>query len=51
MELRGGEYAEGFRFVYDGVLRDLGLEDADVARYLAAHASAVDEVIGRGGAG
>lgn len=49
IELRGGEYAVGFQFVYDGVLRDLGLEDADVARYLAAHAADVDHVIGRDG--
>ncbi len=47
MELRGGEYEEGFRFVYDGVLRDLGLEDAEVAGYLDAHRSVVDAAIGR----
>ena len=25
-ELQGAEHAEGFKFVYQGVLRDLGLE-------------------------
>jgi hypothetical protein len=48
-ELRGGERDQGFRFVYEGVLRDLGVEDADVARYLDAHAGEVDAALGRGG--
>jgi hypothetical protein len=48
-ELRGGERDQGFRFVYEGVLRDLGVEDADVARYLEAHAAEVDAALGRGG--
>lgn len=47
-ELRG-EGGEGFRFVYDGVLRDLGLEDADVLAYCTAHAAEVDAAIGRRG--
>jgi hypothetical protein len=46
-EVRGGEYADGFRFVYDGVLRDLGLEDAEVIAYLADHREAVEKAIGR----
>jgi hypothetical protein len=46
-ELRGEEYADGYRFVYDGVLRDLGVEDADVRAYLASHLAAVDAAIGR----
>lgn len=46
-ELRGDEHREGFRFVYEGVLRDLGLDDADVDAYLAEHAAEVDEAIGR----
>jgi hypothetical protein len=47
--LRGGEYEAGFRFVYEGVLRDLALADDEVARYLEANAEAVDAAIGRGG--
>jgi hypothetical protein len=46
-ELRGEEYAEGFRFVYDGVLRDMGIEDDAVVEYLAAHVEAVERAIGR----
>jgi hypothetical protein len=46
-ELRGQEYAEGFRFVYEGVLRDMGLEDGAVLEYLAAHREAVEKAIGR----
>ena len=48
-ELQDREYAAGFRFVYEGVLRDLGLEDADVDAYLAAHRAEVEAAIGRGG--
>jgi hypothetical protein len=46
-ELQEGRYREGFRFVYEGVLRDLGLKDSDVEGYLAAHRDEVDEAIGR----
>lgn len=49
-ELRGQEHAEGFRFVYQGVLRDLGVTDQEVRAYLAEHAEAVDKAIGRKGA-
>jgi hypothetical protein len=48
-ELRGEEYAEGFRFVYEGVLRDMGLDDEAVVAYLAAHGDEVDQAIGRRG--
>lgn len=48
-ELRGDEYAAGFRFVYDGVLRDMGLDDEAVIAYLTAHRSEVDQAIGRSG--
>ena len=48
-QLRGAEHAEGFRFVYDGVLRDMGLEDAEVVRFLDANLEAVDQAIGRKG--
>jgi hypothetical protein len=46
-ELQGAEHAEGFRFVYQGVLRDLALDDADVVAFLAKNLKAVDEAIGR----
>jgi hypothetical protein len=46
-ELRGEEYAAGFQFVYQGVLRDMGLEDAAVVAYLAAHGPEVEKAIGR----
>jgi hypothetical protein len=48
-ELRGEENVAGFRFVYQGVLRDLGVEDAEVLEYLSQHRLAVDEAIGRKG--
>ncbi len=47
-ELRGDEHREQFRFVYEGVLRDLGVEGAEVEQYLAAHRGEVDAAIGRG---
>jgi hypothetical protein len=47
-ELRGGEHQAGFRFVYEGVLRDLGLEDREVSEFLAGHGDEVDAAIGRG---
>jgi hypothetical protein len=45
--LRGDEHQEGFQFVYEGVLRDLELEEAEVEEYLAKHLPEVDEAIGR----
>jgi hypothetical protein len=48
-ELQEGRYREGFRFVYEGVLRDLGLEEKEVEEYLEKHRQAVDEAIGRRG--
>jgi hypothetical protein len=45
--LRGHEHEEGFRFVYEGVLRDLQLEEAEVDAYLEEHLAEVDEAIGR----
>lgn len=47
-ELRGDEHREQFRFVYEGVLRDLGLDEAAVDGYLAEHRSEIDAAIGRG---
>jgi hypothetical protein len=48
-ELRGEEYASGFRFVYEGVLRDMGLDDDAVVAFLATHHAEVDQAIGRKG--
>ncbi len=48
-ELQEGRYQEGFRFVYEGVLRDLGLTEGDVEEFLAAHRAEVDAAIGRRG--
>ena len=45
--LRGDEHQEGFRFVYEGVLRDLELEEAEVEAFLEGHLAEVDEAIGR----
>ncbi|HSD21688.1 MAG TPA: hypothetical protein VLC54_16685 [Anaeromyxobacter sp.] len=46
-ELQDRDYAAGFRFVYEGVLRDLELEPAEVDAYLAEHRSEVEAAIGR----
>jgi hypothetical protein len=46
-ELQDGRYREGFRFVYEGVLRDLDLQEAEVEEYLAAHRSEVEAAMGR----
>jgi hypothetical protein len=46
-ELQDGRHKDGFRFVYDGVLRDLGLEEKDVEAYLASHRAEVEAAIGR----
>lgn len=43
--LRGQEATEAFRFVYDGVLRDLGITDAEVEAYLAEHREAVEVAV------
>jgi hypothetical protein len=48
-ELQDENYRAGFRFVYEGVLRDLDLEDADVITYLEAHRDEVEQAIGRRG--
>lgn len=48
-ELRGEEHGAAFQFVYEGVLRDLGLEDAEVVAHLGAHRTEVEEAIGRKG--
>ena len=47
-ELQEGQYKEGFRFVYEGVLRDLGLEESEVDEYLEKHRGEVDAAMGRG---
>ncbi len=48
-ELQDGQYRGGFRFVYEGVLRDLGLEEREVDESLAAHRDEVEKAIGRRG--
>ena len=48
-ELQDGQYKEGFRFVYEGVLRDLGLEEHEVEEYLAKHGDEVDAAMRRRG--
>jgi hypothetical protein len=48
MELGGDDRRQGFRFVYDGVLRDLDLTDDEVAAFLKTHGLEVDTAIGRG---
>lgn len=47
-ELQDGRYREGFRFVYEGVLRDLDLEEAEVEAYLEENREAVRAAMGRG---
>jgi hypothetical protein len=47
-ELRGDEHRAQFQFVYEGVLRDLGLGEAEVEAYLAGHRVEVEAAIGRG---
>jgi hypothetical protein len=46
-ELQDPQYQQGFRFVYEGVLRDLDLTDPEVAEYLAANRAEVEAAIGR----
>jgi hypothetical protein len=46
-ELQDGDYKRGFQFVYEGVLRDLGLEAAEVEAYLAEHRAEVEAAMGR----
>ena len=48
-ELQDDQYRDGFRFVYQGVLRDLELTDAEVEAYLAEHRDEVEAAIGRRG--
>lgn len=48
-ELRGEAHGDAFNFVYQGVLRDLGLEDAEVLEHLRSHAAEVEAAIGRRG--
>jgi hypothetical protein len=46
-ELQDAQYRDGFQFVYQGVLRDLELSDAEVEAYLGEHRAEVEEAIGR----
>ena len=47
LEMSGDEQRQGFKFVYEGVLRDLHLADQDVAEFLARHTLEVDAAVGR----
>lgn len=47
--LRDSEGSPAFDAIYPGVLRDLGLDDAQVEAYIAAHREAVEKAA-RGGA-
>ncbi len=47
-QLRGEDGQQGFKFVYEGVLRDLELTGDEVEEYLATHREEVDTAIGRG---
>jgi len=46
-ELRSADQGAAFQFVYEGVLRDLGLEDAEVLAHLRSHAAEVEAALGR----
>ncbi len=48
-ELQEARYQDGFRFVYEGVLRDLGLEEREVEEFLEANRAEVEKAIGRRG--
>ena len=50
-QLQDKDYAAGFRFVYEGVLRDLELTEAEVDAYLEEHRAEVEAAIGRRGKG
>jgi len=43
--LQGKQDEPGFRFVYRGVLRDLGLTDAQVDRHIEAHGDRLRAVL------
>jgi hypothetical protein len=47
LEMSGDEQRQGFKFVYEGVLRDLHLADQDVVEFLARHTLEVDAAVGR----
>ncbi len=40
--LRGNEDTPAFKFMYPGVLRDLGLQDADVEAYITQNRDVVE---------
>ena len=49
-ELQEARYQDGFKFVYEGVLRDLELSEGEVEAYLAEHRDEIEEAIRRRGA-
>lgn len=44
-KLQDKEAGAAFRFVYDGVLRDLGVTEEDVARYLDENRDEVEAAV------
>ncbi len=46
-DLQDAQYREGFRFVYEGVLRDLELDEEEVEAYLERHRAEVEAAMGR----
>lgn len=48
---RHDEQSPQFKSIYDGVIRDLGVSDADVDVFLAAHRTEVEEAIRAHGRG
>lgn len=50
-ELQDPQYQQGFRFVYEGVLRDLDLTEDEVGEFLRGHRAEVEAAIGRKGGG
>jgi len=44
-KLQGEDAAPGFNFVYEGVLRDLGLTDEQVVEYLEQHRAEVEAAV------
>jgi hypothetical protein len=49
--LRNAGESPAFKGIYPGVLRDLGVDDADVEKYIAEHREAVEKAARGSGAG
>ncbi|HWV39341.1 MAG TPA: hypothetical protein VN033_12805 [Vulgatibacter sp.] len=44
-QLRGEDGGPGFQFVYEGVLRDLGVTDEEVDKYLEDHRAEIEAAV------